>query len=172
MPASHCPEVAIRWTHEYGNVQIRAWSQIHRVIREGILCHLVPSYDHPFSFSGSAGTSWALPKCLACHRIARRPREGSCSCWIRVSIFPFVRPSWGYLIQSCHIRVNFVWSSDITKNPQSTFVLVFYDDCQRHSPLFGILFRSELENKLIKKKAHTPPPSRKNISTSPHDQHI
>ena len=111
MPASHCPEVHIRWIHEYGNVQIRAWSQSHRAIREGILCHLIPSYDHRLSFSGSAGTSWALPKSLACQRIARRPREGSCSCWIRVSILPFVRPSWGYLIQSCHLRVNFVWSS-------------------------------------------------------------
>lgn len=62
-------------------------------------------------FQAPAATSWVVAKSLACQKIARRPCEGSFSCWIRVSILPFVRPSWGHLIKSCHLLFYFVWSS-------------------------------------------------------------
>ena len=61
-------------------------------------------------FSVSEGIS-ALPKSLVCRIFVQGPCEGSFSCWIRVYILPFVRPSWWYLIESCHLRINFVWSS-------------------------------------------------------------
>ena len=50
----------------------------------------------------SFGQFFGMPK------IARRPCEGSISCWIRVSILPFVRPSWGNLVKSCHLWLPFM----------------------------------------------------------------
>jgi hypothetical protein len=46
-------------------------------------------------------------------KIAEGPCEGSFSCWIRVSILPFVRPSWRHLVKSCHFRLYFAWSSTV-----------------------------------------------------------
>ena len=106
--ASHCPEVDTRWTHEYGNVLLRLWSWKHRDIREDILSHRMTAGG---VFQASAATSGAVAKSLACQKIARRPCEGLFSCLIRVSILPFVRPSWGHIVRSCHLRLYFVWSS-------------------------------------------------------------
>ena len=65
----------------------------------------------PVDFQAPAVTSWAMAKSLACQRIARRHCEGSLSVCIRVSMLPFVRPSWEHLVKSCHLRNDFVWSS-------------------------------------------------------------
>ena len=111
IPASHCPEVDIRWTHDEGNVQIRLWSSRHRAISGHSWGHLKPSYDRRSIFQAPAATSWAVAKSLACQKIARRPYEGSFSCGIRVSMLPFARLSWGHLVKSCHLRLYFVWSS-------------------------------------------------------------
>ena len=88
--ASHCPEFESRWTHEYENVHIRVWSWKHRAIREAIFTHRVTA---GCILQASAATSWAKAKSLACKIIDRSPSEGSFSCWLRVSILPFVRPS-------------------------------------------------------------------------------
>ena len=105
MQASHCPELDTRWTHDYENVQIRVWSYIHRAIREGIWSHRMTI---GWVSQASATTSWAMAKSLACQKNARRPCEGSLSCWIRVSDLPFVRPSCGHRGKSCHLRLYLV----------------------------------------------------------------
>ena len=47
-------------------------------------------------------------------------RTCSYSCWLRVSILPFVKPSWGHLEQSCRHRVYLVYSSESSGNFRHT----------------------------------------------------
>ena len=65
MPASHCPEVDIKWTHDEGkfsnsalivNTSGHSWG------------HLKPSYDRRCIFQARAATSWAMAKSLACQK--------------------------------------------------------------------------------------------------------
>ena len=108
MQASHCPDFEKRRPYDKGNFQIRLWSWTHRAIREAVFDHRQPAGQVSLA---SAATSWEVAKSLACQRIAEGHYDGSFSCWNRVSIFPFVSPSWRHLLQSCNIRREFVWSS-------------------------------------------------------------
>ena len=108
MQASHCPDVEPGWTHDGWNFQIRLWSCRHRGIREAILSHRMTIGG---DFQASAATSGAVTKSLTCQRIPEASPDGSISCWVRVSILPFVRPSGVHRECILSNRVNFVWSS-------------------------------------------------------------
>ena len=108
MLASHCPDGMPRWTHDCRNIQLRHWSCSHRAIRVAILSHRM-AFGSISKASGA--TSGVVEKSLACQKNIRWSREGSTSCWLRVSIATFVWPSCGHLVTSCDHRVYFVWSS-------------------------------------------------------------
>ena len=108
MPVSHCPEFDNRWTHDWGNFQIRVWSCKHRPIRECILDHRMTIF---LNLSASGATSCVETKSLACQKNAGRPHEGPCSWCICVYIFPFVLTSGGHRMPSCCHRIYIVWSS-------------------------------------------------------------
>ena len=92
MQASHCPDFESEWTHEYENVHIRVLSWKHRAIREAIFTNRVTD---GCIFQASAAIRERRQNLWHAKFFYQSPREfeGSFSCWLRVSILPFVMPS-------------------------------------------------------------------------------
>lgn len=73
--------------------------------------HLKPLFDRRWIFSGFGCNLVSVGNSLACPKIGGRPCEGLFSCWICMSILPLLKPSWGHLVKSRHLRLFSVWSS-------------------------------------------------------------